>query len=527
MAVLSESGHCSATLVFGSETFTLGWRAGTPAQAFGAQIREAVCTATGRQSLAGIDLVAEAGPRGGAAVDAIAAGQRVTPRDVYEGRVSCARIVLPAETDTSSAPGAADVRLAPSAVTNRSTPAPGGYAAGGSVASRAPRAPAPGRATLQPPDAPKGRLLEPPGRAGAGRAFQKKGGSQLQFMALMNANKNVQPPDGVLLTREEVAKRSKASNCWTIYQGKVYDITMYMDFHPGGKEELMKGAGTDMTADFNRIHPWVSFDGMLGKLCLGPLVTAPPPSLAPDAARGDEAGAERGPLWSGLRDFVVVRRRREAQDIITLVVEPAARTDEVFRFLPGQSLGVCLPGHEAMLRSYTLTSRTGERFLEISVKRLGGGWLSPRLHDEVAEGARLRLEAPKGIFTPELLGPRARSGGKVAMLSAGVGITPMIALAEALGASRVLLAAHVDRTESSHAFRQRFKEAGVPVRTHYTSALGRPPRDFAGRLAAELGGDSDWFVCGPASFMSDAVESLEEAGVPPEQIHIESFGRSL
>ena len=37
----------------------------------------------------------------------------------------------------------------------------------------------------------------------------------------------------------------------------------YMDFHPGGKDQLMLGAGCDMTADYQRVHPWVNMEGIL------------------------------------------------------------------------------------------------------------------------------------------------------------------------------------------------------------------------------------------------------------------------
>mmetsp|Transcript_34400 Transcript_34400/g.75106 ORF Transcript_34400/g.75106 Transcript_34400/m.75106 type:complete len:94 (-) Transcript_34400:42-323(-) len=52
-----------------------------------------------------------------------------------------------------------------------------------------------------------------------------------------------------------------------------------MDFHAGGKKELLRGAGKDMTAMFNKIHPWVSAEGLIGRLCLGSLVVEP--KLAP------------------------------------------------------------------------------------------------------------------------------------------------------------------------------------------------------------------------------------------------------
>lgn len=104
--------------------------------------------------------------------------------------------------------------------------------------------------------------------------FQKAGGSQLAFMRLMSMNKNPVGPlePGQILNAAEVAKHTSPADCWIIYNGKVYDVTPYMKFHPGGKDQLMRGAGQDCTQLFNESHSWVSIDGLIGMLCLGKLV---------------------------------------------------------------------------------------------------------------------------------------------------------------------------------------------------------------------------------------------------------------
>ena len=53
---------------------------------------------------------------------------------------------------------------------------------------------------------------------------------------------------------------------------QVYNITQYLDYHPGGVSILMKGAGKDCTALFNKYHAWVNIEGMLSKCFLGVLV---------------------------------------------------------------------------------------------------------------------------------------------------------------------------------------------------------------------------------------------------------------
>lgn len=59
-----------------------------------------------------------------------------------------------------------------------------------------------------------------------------------------------------------------------MWQGKVYNLTPYMKFHPGGPEQLMRGAG-NMKAQqlFNETHSWVSWDNMMGECLVGILVS--------------------------------------------------------------------------------------------------------------------------------------------------------------------------------------------------------------------------------------------------------------
>ncbi|XP_033116917.1 cytochrome b5 reductase 4-like, partial [Anneissia japonica] len=75
------------------------------------------------------------------------------------------------------------------------------------------------------------------------------------------------------VTAEELAKHNKHTDAWTALRGRVYNITPYMEYHPGGADELIKGAGIDGTALFNDIHQWVNFESMLAKCYIGRLKT--------------------------------------------------------------------------------------------------------------------------------------------------------------------------------------------------------------------------------------------------------------
>lgn len=79
----------------------------------------------------------------------------------------------------------------------------------------------------------------------------------------------------------------KGKDAWTSYQGRVYNISAYLNFHPGGGDELMKGAGRSSDALFAEVHPWVNWDGMLSGCLIGMLVSEDDP-----AALGREVAGE-------------------------------------------------------------------------------------------------------------------------------------------------------------------------------------------------------------------------------------------
>jgi cytochrome b involved in lipid metabolism len=61
----------------------------------------------------------------------------------------------------------------------------------------------------------------------------------------------------------------KGKDAWTVLGGKVYNITPYLPYHPGGEPELMKCAGRDGTKLFAEVHPWVNWEGMLSACLVG------------------------------------------------------------------------------------------------------------------------------------------------------------------------------------------------------------------------------------------------------------------
>ena len=64
------------------------------------------------------------------------------------------------------------------------------------------------------------------------------------------------------VTRQELRKHRKRNDAWMALNGAVYNVTHYMDYHPGGWDELVRGAGKDATDMFNEIHKYVMVESI-------------------------------------------------------------------------------------------------------------------------------------------------------------------------------------------------------------------------------------------------------------------------
>lgn len=69
------------------------------------------------------------------------------------------------------------------------------------------------------------------------------------------------------MLRQQNGRRGR--DAWSVYGGKVYNVSPYLPFHPGGKPELLRGAGRDATRLFAEVHPWVNYETMLQSCLVG------------------------------------------------------------------------------------------------------------------------------------------------------------------------------------------------------------------------------------------------------------------
>ncbi len=251
-----------------------------------------------------------------------------------------------------------------------------------------------------------------------------------------------------------------------------------------------------------------------------------------------ETGVADGDVW---RTLVVRRRRQESPDTVSFVLGTA--DDSVLPpARPGQyiSVQVTLLDGARQIRQYSLTHAATESEWGISVKAVPAssgdlpapaGEVSNFLHHNLFEGDEIAVSAPFGELVLR------DSDAPLVLISAGIGITPVIAILHYLtgtGSKREVLVLHADRSPARHAHRQELKElvAALPSATlhRWYEDLGvRRTRDVLrlGRVdltAVELPVGAEVYLCGPMPFMSSVRSVLIEQDVLETDIHYEIFG---
>ncbi|KAL7080546.1 hypothetical protein ACQ4LE_000011 [Meloidogyne hapla] len=100
----------------------------------------------------------------------------------------------------------------------------------------------------------------------------KPGRGLLDWIRLSNAGRMTSHPLVASVDHIELSKHDSEHDCWILLFDTVYDVTRYLEFHPGGIPQLMRAAGTDATNLFNELHRWVNFKSMLKNCIIGPFI---------------------------------------------------------------------------------------------------------------------------------------------------------------------------------------------------------------------------------------------------------------
>jgi ferredoxin-NADP reductase len=250
---------------------------------------------------------------------------------------------------------------------------------------------------------------------------------------------------------------------------------------------------------------------------------------------------EAAPAWSGFRPLRVTRVVPETA-AVTSVYLTSADGAPLPAALAGQylTLRVTGAGTPAPVRSYSLSAATEADRYRISVKHEPHGTASGYLTTALRAGAVLDAGAPRGDFVLD------GGDGPVLLISAGIGLTPVLAMLHELAdggprlkpgrasapepgraPAREVWWIHGARSPAEYplAAEVRALLAALPrAREHvfYSASAGRLSKDKLSAIGIPTDGSA--YICGPAAFMASMQEALAELGVSPGRVHTELFG---
>jgi ferredoxin-NADP reductase/MOSC domain-containing protein YiiM len=250
-------------------------------------------------------------------------------------------------------------------------------------------------------------------------------------------------------------------------------------------------------------------------------------------------GAVSGPppAWRGFRPLRISRKLHESGNVISLLLEPIDG-EPIAATLPGQFVVLRLgpPSAPELMRSYSLSGAPGATYYRVSVKREAHGAASAYIDDGLQVGDIVQASAARGDFT-------LRPGDTpVVLLSAGIGVTPVLAMLHALAAeasTREIWWLYGTRNGREHPFAEEVRGLLKALTHHHRHICYSSPDpqdranfdfDAAGHLNVRVLGElnlprnGDFYICGPSTFMSDLTAGLKELGVTPDRIHAETFG---
>ena len=261
---------------------------------------------------------------------------------------------------------------------------------------------------------------------------------------------------------------------------------------------------------------------------------------SPETVEGNAglANEEHAPAWAGFRQMRVANINKESDNVTSFLLGPIdGQPLPVFQ--SGQFVVLRLlveAGKSPVLRSYSLSDLPAADHFRISVKNESNGIGSSFLCNRAREGDLLDVGAPRGSF---VLRP---SQGPLVLLSAGVGVTPVMSMLHSLVAERSqreIWWIYGTRNGVDHPFAeescsllkqlsrgQRYIVYSRPAAIDQVGADFDAPGHIDAALLERIGvpGSSDFYLCGPPSFLQNLRAGLRNWGVPAENVHTEIFG---
>jgi nitric oxide dioxygenase len=244
-----------------------------------------------------------------------------------------------------------------------------------------------------------------------------------------------------------------------------------------------------------------------------------------------------------LRKMRIIEARQQSDLVTSFKMKPLDEGIDL-SFKPGQYMSVAadFPDGQRQLRQYSLSDAPGKEYLRISVKREPAGDETPAgrvsnwLHENLRIESTLEVSAPCGDFTPDTDGK-----APIVLLSAGIGITPMIStlnrIAE-INPQREVVFGYATRDKHHHSHRSDIGAAqkvmpNLKVVTFYENCGDVADENISAgfmrldKLPQWEYSSTNVYLCGPIKFMQIQWQNLINAGAPASLLHREVFGPEM
>ena len=216
-------------------------------------------------------------------------------------------------------------------------------------------------------------------------------------------------------------------------------------------------------------------------------------------------------------DVVVVSRNNEAQGICTYELA-SADGSALPAFSAGSHIDVHLPG--GLIRQYSLCNHPDEqhRYLIGVLRDPASRGGSQSLHEQIKSGDSLRISEPRNLF------PLAHEARRSLLFAGGIGITPILCMAERLAHSGADFELHYcARSSERAAFVERLRNS--PFADRVFMHFDEQPETAlnAALVLASPQPGTHLYVCGPGGFMQHVLDSARAQGWQEHALHREYF----
>lgn len=250
-----------------------------------------------------------------------------------------------------------------------------------------------------------------------------------------------------------------------------------------------------------------------------------------------DASSKQSGGWNGPRLFKVKDKVRESELVTNFTFAPVDG-GQVRNYLPGQYIAIKVKPHGAdnvEIRQYSLSDKFHPDSYRISVKRESSpqlGLVSNYLHDHLNVDDTVELMPPAGAFFLK------HTDKPTVLISAGVGITPMMTMLETIadkGVEQPTLFLHACMNSQQHSFKQRIDQLSAMYSDMknfywYDKEQAIDHNGYSGvmdlnTISSDLPvDDGHFYICGPTEFMRFIKQQLTLLGISLNRIHYETFG---